>query len=461
MRALALLLLAPAALAQGLRNPSFDEGLDGWTRETGAHHGGAEPASRVDPADGALRLSGDDDTVAWRMAVQAVPCPPGRRVVLRVTAWSEGLRKAPRQYANANGLLLFRDAAGARLGLVTTPVLTGDRARVDLFACAFAPEGTATVAVGVFSSMTGVAWFDDVRLEITEPGDTAAALSSLRLHLERTYPFWDLPGRPKPEDLPLDPKKPLVAALVAMLAPLEDGHVWIDTPLGRVPATPAPPRKPNWHDKALRQRLEVVHEKDGHLVGRLGDVAFARIGNFREGFDALEKAMDGLDGARAWILDVRQNGGGDETLAWRIVRRFQREPIEHGFVRVRDPTLPGLSGFGPRTPRRLDPGEGVPDRRPVVVLQGPYGMSSTETFLLMMGRLGSVTTVGHGTRGSSGNPAPFPIAPGVEVWAPTCLYLRPDGEPVEGNGVAPDVRVEGSHQRDDPTLVAALDLLAR
>jgi hypothetical protein len=465
VRALTVLLTAAAAAtAQALENASFDDGLEGWTLEVGAQHGKPEPASTVEAdreARASLRFAGDDATRVWRMVTQAVPCPAGHRVLLRVAGRCRGLVRASHQFRNANGVLLFRDAAGQRLGIVGTEVLEGDREWVDLVGHALAPEGTATVTVGVFSSMTGTAWFDDVRLEIAPAAATGPALAALRVHLERTYPFWGLDGKAKPEDLPVRADGEIVPALSAMLGPLRDVHVWIETPTG--PVYTVGGNRPNGNDGAVRKALgEPLLDLHGHLVAPLGDLAYARIGNFQKGFDELEEAMDRLAGARAWILDLRWNGGGDEKLCQRIVRRFLEREIDYGTAQVRDATLPGLAGFGPRAPRRLAPDPGrEPDRRKVVVLQGPCCVSSTEAFLCMMGRLDGVTTVGLPSRGSSGNPRPFLLAPGLRVWAPTTLYLTPAGEPIEGRGLAPMVRVEGPHDRGDPTLEKAVELLRR
>jgi C-terminal processing protease CtpA/Prc len=83
----------------------------------------------------------------------------------------------------------------------------------------------------------------------------------------------------------------------------------------------------------------------------------------------------------------------------------------------------------------------------------------------MMKCLPQVTTVGTRTRGSSGNPKPFQL-PGVEV---TVYYSRwvdmmPDGSPVEGVGIAPEVELKlpaGAYAEKDPTWEKARELLRR
>ena len=101
------------------------------------------------------------------------------------------------------------------------------------------------------------------------------------------------------------------------------------------------------------------------------------------------------------------------------------------------------------------------DGRRVVVLQGPYCVSSTEGFLMMMRMLPNGTTMGQASRGASGNPAPFELLPGVKVWTSRWRSLTPDGACIEGEGLAPKILVEGSHAKSDPTLERALAELAR
>jgi len=81
----------------------------------------------------------------------------------------------------------------------------------------------------------------------------------------------------------------------------------------------------------------------------------------------------------------------------------------------------------------------------------------------MMKCLPQVTTAGLPTRGSSGNPKPFTL-PGVPV---TVVYSRwvdmlPDGTPIEGRGVSPEILVDlpkEEYKNADPTWQRALKVL--
>jgi len=404
---------------------------------------------------GELRFTSDGAARRWPMAMQVVDCPAGSRVLFTVAGRCRGLRREGSQYENANAIVIFLDAAGRRLGIVGSPVLRGDRERVDLHVHALAPPGTAKAKVGFFSSMSGTAWFDDARLSVAPADDREAAFAALRIHFDRTYPYLDLHGAPG-EPGSGEPGE----ALRAMLAPMKDLHIWIETPKGPVYTVVGNPNPPNWDAKAIRGRLtEILLEKAPHLVGRMGGIGYAFIGAWKkEGFPDVEAALDRLADAKALVLDVRANGGGDETLARRIAGRFAKARTRYGKVQVRDPTLGG-QGFLDPFPKEFDPLPGTPDTRKVVVLQGPCCVSSTEWFLLMMGALENVTTVGLPSRGATGNPQPFPVFPGVNVLVPTWRGLTLDGQLIEGRGVPPDEEVGRGEEGKDAALDRALEIL--
>ncbi len=440
-------------LLSQLANPSFEEGLEGWQLETGAQTGDG-PAAAVEIDDHALRFTSDAATRRWPMAAQTVDCKGGSRVRFTVAGRCRGLRREGAQFENANAVVIFLDAGGKRLGIAGSPVLRGDRERIDLCVHAFAPLGTARAKVACFSSMSGTAWFDDARLSVTAADDRAAAFEALRFHFDRTYPYLDLygaPGEPGDGEIPV--------ALRAMLAPLKDLHVWFETPLGPVYTVEGNPNPPNWDGKALRARVkEILYEEPRHLVGRIGDVGYVAIGSWKkEGFPDLEAAIDKLADARALILDVRANGGGDELLARRIAGRFATKPVVYGLAQARDATLKG-QGFLEPMEKRFD-AVGTPDTRKVAVLQGPYCVSSTEWFLLMMGALDNVTTVGLPSRGATGNPQPFALFPGINVWVPTQRGLLLDGTLIEGRGILPDEEVGRGEEGKDAALERALEIL--
>ncbi len=488
------LLLAATAASAGtqLVNPSFEDGTVGWTEAVGATtgDGGVRPRIDIDASvarDGAksLRVTGSAGAVLWPMLSQPIDVRPGDRVSLRIAARCEGVAREGRQYANSNGTLLFRDAAGNRLALLTTAVLSGDRDWVDLIVDGLAPPGAVSAEVGVFHSMTGTAWFDDVRVRVTptapldEPA-RAAAFDALADHLRRTYSFWGLDGKPAAEALFAGHRPAAVAAkdvtafggaLRAMLAELNDVHVWLDTPRGRVGTAP-PARGAQFDVRAVLRRIDgepLVHGRNvlagwiGEGAERVGYLLTASFVAARAEWPLVEDALAEFADAPALVVDVRPNGGGDERFGQALAGRWTDERVEYARQRWRDATLPGLTGFGPAQSRVLEPAPAAQRYAgKVFVLSGPGCVSSTEGFLLMCKALPRVTVVGQPSRGASGNPGAFAVLPGVTVFASRWQALGTDGRCIEGVGVTPDVVVDpgrcGAGTLSDPVLDRAVEL---
>ncbi len=154
---------------------------------------------------------------------------------------------------------------------------------------------------------------------------------------------------------------------------------------------------------------------------------------------------------RAWILDMRANGGGNEMLAQRVAAHFLDKAVVYAKQDV----------DGKISARTLAPvAEANRVTVPVAVLMGPACFSSTEGFLLMMRQGKNVTLIGARSGGSSGNPKPHALGNGVTLWLPSWRALRPDGTCVEGEGIRPDVAVAAPQAAldagKDPVLKAAV-----
>jgi hypothetical protein len=498
MRLAPLLALATAAAAfaaapPALVNASFEDDGDlpaGWEIVEGARSGnsGKESDVRVDrtvACDGkaSLRFTGDASTTLWRMVRQGTDVKPGDWVHLTVSARAKGLDVAAARWRNANGLLDFSDASGKRLAMHATTVVLADCDWSALEAWAVAPQGAAKVHAGLFASIPGTVWFDDVRLDVAAatadtPQGRELLAARLRDHFLRQYPFFGVAGRPAADaflaklDAGLRASKDaasFLAALRATLGDLDDVHVNLETKDGWTGTARQNTRTPNWNLDAVRKRLASTVASDRNLVaGRIGDgkdaVGYVLIGSWAlddAGFAKVEAALDALADARALILDVRANGGGNEDWAAKVAGRFTDREVTWGKVRYRDASQPRRTdAFLPPVDKVLKPRTpGKCDARPVVVLQGPFCVSSNEAFVQMMGALPNVTTVGLPTRGASANPAPLELLPGVKLWVPRWQALALDGRLLEGTGIAPDVVVQqGGGPRDDrdATLEAAL-----
>lgn len=271
----------------------------------------------------------------------------------------------------------------------------------------------------------------------------------------------ELRGKHRPAALAARNEYDLAAAIAGMLAALEDLHVYVMAGPEYVPGfTRERPLNANWN--ALASRFGKLNQPSrdlawGRSEGGIGYVNVLRLADPKlpDDFDAaLEKLAD-CDGL---IIDLRFNGGGDETLAQKIAARFVDQPRVYSTNRYRNG--PGHDDLGPVLERSIAPRGDKPFGRPVIALQGRRTMSSAESFALMLAQCPRVTTMGDHTAGSSANPRRLSPGGSITVNLPRWLDMTPEGKPIDAVGVAPDVRVEapeGAFTGDgDPVLDRAL-----
>jgi len=254
-----------------------------------------------------------------------------------------------------------------------------------------------------------------------------------------------------------------VAGVIALLlSHLEDLHVWVrcgDTWVhcfNRFRVTNG-----NWN--ATRAELEDIEERKGLAFGRTDDgLGYINVFNLStEGLDAaFDEALEALGDTTGLVVDLRFNGGGDELLGRKLAGRFLGESAVYSKNRYRSGRRHG--DLGPVLDRVVEPRGPWRYTAPVAVLQGEKTMSSAESLVLMLDQAPTVTRIGDRTAGSSANPRRLELEHGIVVNLPRWLDLDADGQPIDGVGVAPDVKVEaapGDFRRADPVMEAALEHL--
>ena len=205
----------------------------------------------------------------------------------------------------------------------------------------------------------------------------------------------------------------LAAALREMLAPLNDMHVWIETPTGIVPTTKGGFRYNGNREITLAALQDTVPCGKFALVGRTKRDGFGYFLMLRQSeanpkdVRAAVAAIRKLTDVPAFIVDLRTANGGSEPLASEIAKRFCARPTVYAKSKYRSGT--GHETFG-QVHERILPATDEAYTRPVVCLIGPGAVSSGEGFVQMMKCLPQVTTVGLPTRGASGNPGPYHLA---------------------------------------------------
>jgi len=254
--------------------------------------------------------------------------------------------------------------------------------------------------------------------------------------------------------------------LATVLARAQDKHLWVDAGTERF-GTFVRPQVPNANPGLLPRLVEGFERRSPAVVsgrlagGRVGYLAIdtwdrAQREDIAHAFDAIWAMGD----VEALIVDVRLNGGGDESLAQEVAGCFVDDEVAYARHVVVDPKRP--DGFSEAYTRVLEPSTRRPKfRGKVAVLTGPVCMSSNEAFVLMM-RAGGAVTVGAATQGSSGNPRPYELGHGVTVYLPSWRAMTLDGVFFEGVGLPPDIRVDAGprgFEDADPVLERAVEAL--
>lgn len=254
-------------------------------------------------------------------------------------------------------------------------------------------------------------------------------------------------------------------AAVKLLAAADDPHLTVlveDQRLG----TTSRSLRPNADFRKLARRVPEWHEVNrtvatGRFADGLGYVLISTWGGPEADLAPALAALDAFTsaGAKGVVVDVRFNGGGDETQARTVAGRFTATNVVYAQHRIRDPAE--TDGWSPVRTRVLR-AERDPARRfsgKVAVLMGPKCMSSNEAFLLMARATGA-RLFGERSAGSSGNPRRFELGGGVTVSVPSWEAQDTTGNVVEGHGIAPDETVVFEPESaDDAVLAAALKWL--
>ncbi|CAN5315191.1 S41 family peptidase [soil metagenome] len=262
----------------------------------------------------------------------------------------------------------------------------------------------------------------------------------------------------------------LFDALNGLMVGLDDPHVGLQATLGdevrdvetgeaatliRVraesrEADPAASEKA-WLQTYRRSVLDGVLKGRGHqaannrvIWGRVGEVGYLNIVTLG-GFDkdaapsdpaALEAALDdalrAFAGAKAVIVDISNNRGGQDAIGLRIAGRFAD--------RSRLAWSQSAAGADTVTPQafHVEPARGPRYLGPVYLVTSGVTVSAGETFTLAMRALPNVVHVGERTRGGLSAPLNKPLPNGWMLTLPAEIYRDPQGARYEAVGISPD-----------------------
>lgn len=175
-----------------------------------------------------------------------------------------------------------------------------------------------------------------------------------------------------------------------------------------------------------------------------GDVALVGLNSFGDAtaLKAFEQALPGLRKARALILDLRQNGGGNSGVGYGILAHLTGTPFATSRWSTRDykPTFRawgrGLQVYDGGA-GRVSPAPGDPYAGPVALLIGPGTYSAAEDCAVAFDAMKRGPLVGQATGGSTGQPLFFRLPGGGSARVCTKRDTYPDGRAFVGVGVQP------------------------
>lgn len=163
------------------------------------------------------------------------------------------------------------------------------------------------------------------------------------------------------------------------------------------------------------------------------DIAYIQIQEFddvtEEQFKEAYKDIN-AQGAKALIIDLRSNGGGNLTTVLAICR----EILPAGLITYVE------DKYGTRDEYRCDGKNEI--QIPLVILTNEYTASASELMTGAVRDYQKGTIIGTNTFGKGIVQSIYPLSDGTGYKITTASYFTPKGECIHGYGIAPDIELE-------------------
>ena len=178
---------------------------------------------------------------------------------------------------------------------------------------------------------------------------------------------------------------------------------------------------------------------------------------------ALDKIARDFRGLKGIIIDIRDNPGGEDSIAIAIINRFcdRKRVAFHRKTKIG----PGKDDFTPLKTWYLEPqGDVQFTSRPIVLLTCDSVFSGGEAFALAIKDLPHVTIIGDHTNGIFSYQLEKKLPNGWEYCLSYQVYLSADMLCYEGKGVPVDIEVFNKkadiENGIDPLITRALEVIA-
>lgn len=179
----------------------------------------------------------------------------------------------------------------------------------------------------------------------------------------------------------------------------------------------------------------------------IGNVAYVELNSFEDNTtaDQFLAAFADISKADAIVFDIRQNGGGNSTVGYRILGCLTDKPFKTSRWRSRRyvPTLRAwgqAEGVYDGETEEYGPNGKLLYTKPVAVLTSGATYSAAEDFAVAFDGMKRGAIVGEPTGGSTGQPLFFDLPGGGNARVCSKRDTYPDGKEFVGVGVQPHVR---------------------
>ncbi len=312
-------------------------------------------------------------------------------------------------------------------------------------------------------------------------------------HFERRGVDWQAAyDEYRPQVTPDTTPEALFAILSAMIAPLEDGHVNLETPFDSYSSFEVP----EWASSPMAFVMTYLDAMTAAGVNRVGgDISFdlnegilvgdeAMIaspyiffgdiqdgvgyvqilamedtgGGLEEVAAAIDRVMAAFADDQAVIVDVRFNGGGEDAIALLLASRFADQERFAYDKAARDGDM-----FTPVREFFVTPGGERQFTGQTYLLTSRFTASAAEMFTMAMGVLPHVTIIGDSTEGIHSDALGRSLPNGWTFSLSNEVYRAADGEVYEALGMPPDIvipfAIPNIAEGQDAALDAALVLI--
>lgn len=217
-------------------------------------------------------------------------------------------------------------------------------------------------------------------------------------------------------------------------------------------------------DRYFREPLQESANKIftyGWIEEGIGYLHFRGFGDTPGTTQAIDEIIRCFQDAKAILVDVRRNGGGDDRVGKLIADRFA--DCKRLYMTSRDRNGSRHDDFDPPHHFFVEPGGPRQFTKTVILLTNRLSISAAENFTLAMRILPHVTVVGDFTSGCFADAYDMKLPNGWEFTFSENLFLDHNGFCWEGIGVPPDIKVscryDETTEEKDRILETALALV--